>query len=226
MVSGTTREEISRAFPRLYHMAELGSWQSIQTHGLLSTSALLDLFEVAGAERERIESRHRADSIPIEHAIYGSAVVRDQKPMSDGGLERALLDGLTPVQWYRILNSRVFFWLTEERLSRLLNAKTYRGTRHTVLTVDTALLLQRHADRTSLSPINSGCTKPFPWPRGVDTFLRLHDYPFAEWRKRRRIQDSIVELAVDYSVPDLRDLLVEVRESGGGLAERVIWQRD
>jgi hypothetical protein len=33
----------------LYHMAERGSWGSIQRHGLLSTSALLDLTKCAEA---------------------------------------------------------------------------------------------------------------------------------------------------------------------------------
>jgi hypothetical protein len=226
MVSGITKEELSGLFPRLYHMAQLDSWNSISRHGLLSTSGLLDLFEIEGAERERIESRHRTDSIPIRHPFHGSAVVRDQKPMSDDGLRRALLDGLTPEQWYRDLNSRVFFWLTEDRLNTLLNAKAYRGKRHTVLTIDTMLLLDRHSDRTSLSPINSGCTKPFPHPRGSATFLRLPQYPFGEWRKKRPLKDSVVELAVDYAVPDLRELVVEVKESGGGTPDSLIWRRD
>lgn len=225
-MSGIGKDEIAKLFPRLYHMAQLGSWPSMQLHGLLSTSALLDLFEISGEGRERIESAHRSESVEIRHSLHGSAVIRDQKPMSDGGLNRALLDGLTPKQWYRELNSRVFFWLTEDRLSKLLNAKAYRCERHTVLTVDTKLLLCRHEQTTSLSPINSGCTKPFPHPRGKDTFLRITQYPFLEWRKKRSLEDSIVELAVDYSVPDLRDLLVEVKESGGGLPERLIWHRD
>jgi hypothetical protein len=225
MVSGITKEEISGLFPRVYHMAQLDSWNSIRRHGLLSTSGLLDLFEIAGAERERIESRHRIESIPIWHPIHGSAVIRDQKPMSDDGLSRALLDGLTPQQWYRDLNSRVFFWLTEDRLNTLLNAKAYRRERHTVLTINTMLLLDRHAGRTSLSPINSGCTKPFPHPRGRATFLRLPQYPFGEWRKKRPLKDSVVELAVDYAVPDVRELVIEVKESGGGSPDSLIWRR-
>jgi hypothetical protein len=225
MVSGIAKGDLSRLFPRVYHMAQLGSWQSIQRHGLLSTTALLDLFEINGAERERIESKHRKDSIPILHRLYGSAVIRDQKPMSDAGLHRALRDGLTPEQWYRDLNSRVFFWLTEDRLSKLLNAKTYRGKRHTVLTLDTKLLLDLHSDRISLSPINTGCTKPFPHPRGKDTFLRLQDYRFAEWRTKRPLKDSIVELAVDSGIPDLGEMVVEVKESGGGLPDDLIWRR-
>ena len=39
---------ITALYPPLYHMAAEGSWPSIQRHGLLSTSALLDLYEVCG----------------------------------------------------------------------------------------------------------------------------------------------------------------------------------
>jgi hypothetical protein len=206
-------------------MAQEGSWPSIQQRGLLSTSALLDLFQVSGTERELIESKHRPNSIQISHSLYGSAVIRDQKPMSDEGLKRSLLDEFTPDKWYRNLNSRVFFWLTEDRLKRLLNAKAYRGSRHTVLTLDSRLLLERHADRTSLSPINSGCTKPFPHPRGNGTFLPLSEYPFEDWRRKRAAKDSIIELAIDYSVPDVKDIVISVAESGGGIEDNLIWSR-
>ena len=37
--------------PRLYHMAEAGSWPQIERGGLLSTSALLDRFGYEGEER-------------------------------------------------------------------------------------------------------------------------------------------------------------------------------
>src|ERR1700688_4530360 len=111
MVNGMTTDELSGRFPLLYHMAQLGSWPSVEEHGLLSTTALLDLFEVRGDERFRIESCHRPESIPISNIEYGLAVIRNQKPMSDKSVRRALEDGLKPADWYRELNSRVFFWL-------------------------------------------------------------------------------------------------------------------
>ena len=43
---GVTPEELAQAYPRLYHMADAQSWESIRKHGLLSTSSLLDLYEV------------------------------------------------------------------------------------------------------------------------------------------------------------------------------------
>jgi hypothetical protein len=42
-------------------MAEVGTWLSIRERGLLSTSALLDLYGIEGEERRRIESCNRPD---------------------------------------------------------------------------------------------------------------------------------------------------------------------
>jgi hypothetical protein len=223
MVNGITADELSGRFPLLYHMAQLGSWLSVERHGLLSTTALLDLFEKRGDERFRIESCHRPESIPICHPVHGRAVIRDQKPMSDRSLRRALLgSGLEPAGWYRELNSRVFFWLSEERLDRLMNARAYRNLGHHVLIVDTRRLVERHEQRIMLSSINSGCTIPFPHKRGPETFRRLSEYPYAA---KRRDRDPIVELAVDYSVPDIRDFVTEVREAGAGQPTKTVWRR-
>ena len=221
-MSGITIDELSGRFPLLYHMAHLGSWPSIQRHGLLSTSALLDLFEVHGKERFRLESCHRPESVEITHPVHGSTVIRDQKPMSDQSLRRALEDGLKPTDWYHELNSRVFFWLTQERLSTFLNARAYRHALHTVLVVDTRSLVSQHQDRIMLSPMNSGCTLPFPHKRGRETFMRMKDYPYSA---RRWHRDPIVELAVDHSIPDARDFVVQVREDGAERPTVVLWKR-
>jgi len=203
-------EQLIELYPQLYHMAECGSWASIENHGLLSTSALLDLFQYQGPLRDRIEAAHRPESIQIEHQERGIAVIRDQKPMSDAGLERCLL-GYTAPDWYRSLNGKVFFWATEERLSRMLNAGAYRDMVHDVLIIDAPAMIRRYHERITLSPMNSGCTKPYPHPRGPDTFLPITKYPFDEWRRRRGARgDPLVEVAVEYSVPDVRKFVTQV----------------
>jgi uncharacterized protein DUF7002 len=160
MVTGVTVEELVERYPKLYHMAAAGSWPGIERHALRSTMALLDLFEVEGSDRERIESQHRPESETIHHPRYGTAVIRDQKPMSDGGLVRALQDGLKPRDWYGILNKKVFFWLTRERLETLINAREYQEQRKSVLVIDTRKLLERHSEQVLLSPMNSGVPNP------------------------------------------------------------------
>src|SRR4051812_10996812 len=111
-----TVDELIKHYPVLFHMAESGSWPSVMRHGLLSTSALLDLCGINGNERERIESERRPDSVSITGREFGPAVIRDNKPMSDAGLLRSL-DGYTPREWYRLLNGFVFFWTRQERLA-------------------------------------------------------------------------------------------------------------
>ncbi len=194
-------------------MAAAGSWPSIAAHGLRSTSALLDLFEITGGAREAIESQHRPDYISINHPAYGQARIRDQKPMDDSGLRRALTGtDLTPSDWYRTLNRKVFFWLTEERLSRMLGAGAYRKSQHTVITLETSALVEAHIDDITLSAINSGATKPMPKARGPNTFRRLGEFPYDELRSRRRRLDVVVELAVEYAVPQIDKFVVDVRD--------------
>jgi hypothetical protein len=109
-----------------------------------------------------------------------------------------------------VLNGKVFFWLSAERVTRLLSARAYRDREHTVLTIDTARLLQNHEREVTLSPINSGSTVYNPQPRDADTFQTLANYPFDVWRKKRGRTTAIAELAVRREVRDIREMVVRV----------------
>jgi hypothetical protein len=197
-----TDNRIAELHPTLYHMAEYASWESIKHLGLLSTTALLDRFEISGSARTAIEENRRPSFVEIRNAQGGRAVIRDQRAMSDSKLASCLTDGLSPTQWYRILNGKVFFWLTEERLRRMMRA--YRGRRQLVLEVDTEELLKQHSDDVLLTPLNTGCTRPMAFPRGLGTFLPPNQYPFEDnKRKKGGARKAIVELTVDYSVADI-----------------------
>jgi hypothetical protein len=205
-------EELLKDCPTLYHMAERGSWSSIYEQGLLSTTALLDLYRTSGNERERIESQRRVQSVSLEHPELAKVVVRDQFPMTDSGLLRCLPTHISPGDWYRLLNGKVFFWLTKGRLLRLLNAGTYRSEVHDVLEISTERLLDKYFDKIWFCPMNSGCTKPMPHPRDENTFRRIPEYPYAHWRAKRPRGERIVEFAIDYSVPDIRKYVTRVVE--------------
>lgn len=205
-------------------MAEADTWPSINRHGLLSTTGLLDLFEVTGTERRRLESQLRPESVAITHPKYGRAVIRDQKPMRESALLTCLTD-MTPRKWYETLNRRVFFWLTRERLLTLLAAKAYRGKAHCVLTVDTAQLAARYKNKITLSPINSGSTIYKPVARGSRTFLALDEYPFESRRKAKGVANAIAELAVDYAISDIGELVLEVHQMRGADVEATLFER-
>jgi hypothetical protein len=212
-------------YPRLFHLAEDGSWESIERHGLLSTSALLDLHGVAGAERAAIELARRPQSVSIAGQGLQPAVVRDQKPMTASALEKCLTGGVTPRDWFEILNGRVFFWLSKRRVTRLLGARAYRERPQIVLTVDTRSLVDSYRDRIELSPINSGATIYNPAPRGRSTFVPISDYPFDDWAKKRGRDNAVVELVVRGGVPDIRLHVVAVQRFEKDRRQE-LWRRD
>jgi hypothetical protein len=218
-----TPEELIDFYPRLYHMAESGSWPSIRRYGLLSTGALLDLFEVAGPSRDLIVRQRRTTSMVLRHPDRGTAVVRDQLPLSEDLLSRCLTD-MTLAEWLATLNSRVFFWLTRENLNKLLCARAYRDREHDVLVVDTAELVSRYEDMITLSPINSGSTLYNAQPRGSQTFLPIPAYPFADRRRRRGPSAAVVELAVDRGVPAVGEVTLRVEQRRCEQLLKVIWE--
>ena len=209
-----TIDELVSKYPRLFHMAESGTWERIQAYGLLSTTALLDLFEVEEPRRTRIESKWRRES----ESIAPGVVIRDQKPMSPRSLEN-VLEEMTPEQWYRLLNRKTFFWTTLDRLRRMLNAGPYKNDHHDVLTVDTRKLVERHRDRISLSRINSGATFGYA-KRGLGTFQSIEAYP-AVHRKT-----DVAEVVVEYHVPDVVDFTLSVERWKGHDCLQTIWQPD
>ena len=204
-------------------MAEYGSWPSIQRYGLLSTGALLDLFEVTDAARNAVVRCRRTTSVVLNHPDRGTAVVRDQLPLSEDLLARCLTD-MTLAEWLAVLNSRVFFWLTRENLTKLLCARAYRDREHDVLVVDTARLVSSYGDKITLSPINSGSTLYNPQPRGSQTFLPIQSYPFDERRKRRGLSNAVIELAVDRGVAAIDEMTLRVEEWRCDQFLRVIWE--
>jgi hypothetical protein len=210
--------------PRLFHMAEAGAWESIRCDGLLSTSALLDLYGYEGERRLSIESQRRSQIVTITHPRTGAtAKIRDNKPLRPQFLEACLTD-MTAREWYELLNRKVFFWVREERLLTLLSARPYRNRPHDVIMLDTAVLLARGTDGVKLAPINTGATLyPTATPRGSHTFKSIEGYPIAEYVKWRGRQNAIVELAVDYKVERIEELALEVTQCHRGEVLRPLW---
>ena len=211
-------EEIIARYPVLFHMAERDSWPNIQKYGLLSTSALLDLFEVCRSERTAIESEWRPNSIRIEHAIHGIAVIRDQGPMKPGTLAPLLENGLTPSDWYQLLNRKSFFWTSKDRLLRLLNARLYRNRVHDVLTIDTRKLVERYSESITLAPFNTGVSSfGRKYCRGINTFQSIKDFPLGTQ------YSEVVEVVVGYGVPDIAEFTLAVEQWKGPILQHTIW---
>lgn len=162
---------IERRWPRIYHLTEVGSWPSIERHGLLSTAALVDLYGLPGCERERLLSQRRPETVRLERRGLGTAYVRDNKPMNETVLRRTLV-GMDVSEYYRTLNQRVFFFLEPGPLMKLRLAPPYRSRSHEVLVLDTAKLLSLYGEIVELSPYNSGAVHAGATvPRGPRPFL-------------------------------------------------------
>jgi len=192
-------------YPKLYHMAENGSWPNIQKLGLLSTSALLTKFGYIGANREEIECKWRPQKITIYHSKYGEVVIRDQKPMSPERLGECLPNAMKVEEWYKFINKRIFFWTTRRSLEWFLSAQEYKNKPQLVITVDTHSLVHHYSSQITLSSINTGSTYPKkgrdrPEPRSKETFKKIQDYHLF----------YVTELAVDSGIPDITDITMSV----------------
>lgn len=202
-------EELANLHPRLYHITA-NSWLNIKKHGLLSTSALLDLFEILEPERSSLETRPRPSSFLLQHPLHGTIALNDNVPLKASVLEKCLEDNLTIADWMLLLNKRVFFWSNEENLANHLNARLNRGKSLEILVIDTLKLAKEYAEQIELCPINSGVAIRKAAKRGLNTFTPLLKHPYKAWRKLRGKQDKIQEVTVLHHVKNIQSYVIEV----------------
>ena len=217
-------EELWTHYPKLYHIAWGGSWPSIKEHGLLSTKTLLRAYGKSEEEIAALTQARRAHWVEIECRGRPRAVVRDQKPLTDEGLRKALPESVEPWQWYDLINSMVFFWPTKARLKTMISASAYRNVSHDVLVVDTKKLVRLEKPNIRVSRINSGSTIWKPQPRDMDLFKRFEDYPFPGNPSPSRVATAVAEVCVEDRVERIAEAVLGVKrglpgEIKGALAE-------
>lgn len=213
-----TQAELVSTYPLLYHMSAQGSWPSIMKHGLLSTTALLDLFEYKGEQREKIESCRRRKWKILDHSSYGQVKIRDQKPLIRTGLSKALPATMKPEDWYRIVNEMVFFFPCKQKLKVMIN--TYKECRNTILVVRSKSLIEAHKRKVYWSPINSGYSKKCPAKRNRSTFILLGQEPKLKHGEKSK---KIVEITIKHHVLDIKKHVKCVLEVGKGEPPRTIY---
>lgn len=194
---------------RIYHLAEAANWPSIQRHGLLSASRLIKAAELTKADRNRLERSQRLTHTELSPGVQ----IRDQCPMPPAALERCLC-GMSPADWYAMINARVFFWLDVDRLNRQRAACEPRP--QVVMAVDTAALVAAYGKRVAVTPINTGNARRKPARRGAVTFVPLTEWIRTGWESEaaalgfpsRRRPHQPVELTVIDAVPDIMRFVV------------------
>jgi hypothetical protein len=214
-----TPEELAARHPRLYHVTTPGAVSGIMKHGLLPTSALLDLFEIVGDQRVAIEGRPRASEVLLEHVSHGKAVISDNSPLTVKSLERCLDDGLRPADWLKMLNERVFFWADRRPVARLLDARINRDRARDVLVVDTLSLARCLADGMDIAPINTGAAIRRAARRGRSTFAPVRAHSYQAWQGLRGRRDRVLEVTVRGGISDINEHLIDVVRVHGGSPE-------
>jgi len=197
----------SYQFSYVYHLVDERNLQSIQANGLLSAAQLLERAGLA----EWIY-HHRDKNIELPNGV----VIRDQRPMPPTALARCLAPGLTPRDWYALLNRRIFFWIDLKRLDRQRQACT---TPQYIMTLDAKNLLTRYASHASVTPINTGNARRAPARRGLESFVPYDLWLNSGWAseaealgtKPRLLSHKPVELTITDTVPDIFDFVLGLR---------------
>ncbi len=188
---------------RLYHLAEADNLDSILAHGLLSTRRLVERSELPPDEQLAILRGHRRTNVTLPTGV----LIRDQRPMPPSALKPALYDGLTPGDWYALLNSYVFLWPSRDRMDRQRKAC---GTRpQFVLTFDAEALLTSFAAHAFVSPINSGNARRKPARRGLDTILAYNVWLEWGWPTGQRDRPT-AEFLFSCNVPTAAPYLISI----------------
>ena len=127
--------------------------------------------------------------------------------MPPSALKPALDDGLTPGEWYALLNSYVFLWPCRDRMDRQRKACGLRP--QFVLTFDAEALLTSFAAHAFVSPINSGNARRKPARRGLDTILAYGVWLEGGWPTGQRNRPT-AEFLFNCTVPTAAPYLTSI----------------
>ncbi len=201
----------------IYHMAEAANWPAIQRDGLHSASTLLNIAGIIGQDREELEKNQRLTHTELPNGVQ----LRDQRPMPPTALATCL-NGISPSEWYALINAHIFFWLDPARLNRQRAACDPRP--QVVLTVDAGKLVAAYAERVALTPINTGNARRRPAKRGAATFVPYAAWVTSAWASEaaslgisvRPPSHPPVELTVAGSIPNIMQFVVRVQKLAPG----------
>ena len=197
----------TRALKTVYHLLDERNWAAVQAQGLLSTAGL--------AERSGPEAVARLGLQRLQgEQLACGAYIRDQRPMPPAALDRCLAGGLRAADWYRLLNSRVFFWIDRDRLDR--QRRACGSTPQRVLVVDAERMLHVHGQAAAVTPINTGNAMRAAAARNLSTFVPYPRWVRDAWASEhtggssRPASHRPVELTVADAVPDILDYIIRM----------------
>ena len=205
-----TPEEFSDRFPILYHAAWPQARERIRRDGLMSPLAICEDLGFSAAETEKVLTTRRPRITAFRHDV----ILNDNSPLQDGPLRRALPPELSPEDWMRALNSRVFLFTKLREAEAFADAAASRSRARDLWAFDTATLADRYFDRLEITPFNTGATTRRPPARDLSTFAKVAETDFEEWRTRRirtgikTGKDNVREVCIYHSAPGVSGRLL------------------
>jgi hypothetical protein len=135
-----------------------------------------------------------------------------------------------PEDWFKLLNSKVFFWLEPTRLNRQRLA--CRPSPQIALVVDASRLLMKYGALATVTPINTGNALRSPAPRNLTTFVPYERWLVDAWAyeaipgvRRRPDHHRPVELTIGEAVLDIMDYVIAaVQLNPGETLNRDRWR--
>ena len=121
---------------------------------MLSTQELLENYQKCENEITELTQKLREDWVKVNCSVKPEVRLRDQLFITVNTVRMALQNKVEPREWYKLLNSMVFFWPRKEQLEKMLGA--YNEIDHDVLIVCTKKLVKLEESNIRLSRINSG----------------------------------------------------------------------
>lgn len=185
--------------PIAIHFVDAINWPSVQKHGLRSAALLM---QIANVDAEAVRTfRPACETLP------DGVFVRDQRPMPPAALERCLDPGLTPADWYALVNQGVYFWLDADRAER--HQRALRTRPQVRLEFSVADLVAAYGPSAFVTPFNIGSALRRPARRGLRTLVPIDRWVAAGWEdeaftvgKTRSRSQKPAELIIQSNIPD------------------------
>lgn len=171
-------KEFQKKRPCLYHLTSNKNLTNISSGKLLfSTKQIVKLTKTS----DEILRKKRTNHITIGDGET-TFDIRDQRPISEKLLRGCLLDGMTLEEYYELLNERVFWWPTLDRLSRHFNKYAFEKPK--IICVKTSELFEVNPDNVEFSRLNSGALRANSYlngkapDRGRSTFVAADKFEY------------------------------------------------
>ena len=171
-------QEFCKERPYLYHLTDRQNLPLIlDSRTLLSTT---DIAQMALSKEDAKDFLRSKRNNHLTLSVNGiNYKIRDQNPILLKVLERSLTNGMRAGEFIELLNKRVFWWPTVDRLTRHFNR--YVNERPIILRVSTVDMLELNKN-VELCHLNSGATRCHPAyggnapTRGEESFLAPKHY--------------------------------------------------